>query len=135
MSGGSSAGTGRAPRVSVGVRIAGFAKEREIPEPEHVNAGEQGGEDADEPQELAERTVLKCLVQNGVLGEEGCQWRESGYGKDRCAHRPEGNGNFLAQATHFAHILLAAECVNHGACGEEEERFEESMRHQVEDGR
>ncbi len=35
-------------------------------------------------------------------------------------HRPEGDGNLLAQAAHLAHVLLAAQRVNDGAGGEEE---------------
>ena len=39
---------------------------------------------------------------------------------------------YLPQAAHLAHVLLAAERVNHRARAEEEQRLEERVRHQVE---
>jgi hypothetical protein len=46
----------------------------------------------------------------------------------------EGDGEFLAQAAHLAHVLFAAQAVDDGACGKEEQCFEEGVGHQVEDG-
>ncbi len=50
-------------------------------------------------------------------------------------HAPEGLGHVLAQSAHLTHVLLAAEAVNDGASGKEEQRLEEGVRHQVEDAR
>ena len=59
---------------------------------------------------------------------------EAGDGEDGRGHGPEGDGEFLAQAAHLAHVLLAAEGVNDGAGGEEEQRLEEGVGDEVEDG-
>ncbi len=53
---------------------------------------------------------------------------------DAHGHGPEGDGDALAEATHEAHVLLARECVNNGAGSEEEERLEEGVGEEVEDG-
>ena len=50
-------------------------------------------------------------------------------------HGPVGVLDFLAQPAHVAHVLLAAHGVNHRAGRKEEQRFEERVRHQVEDAR
>ncbi len=50
-------------------------------------------------------------------------------------HGPEGDGKFLAQAAHLAHVLLAAHGVNDGAGGKEEQGLEECVRDEMEDGR
>ena len=53
---------------------------------------------------------------------------------DGADQRPEGDGReFLAQSAHVAHILLAVAGVDHAARAEEEQRFEERVRHQVPD--
>ena len=59
---------------------------------------------------------------------------DAGDGEDRGAHGPEGDGQCLAQAPHGAHILLAAQGMDDGTSGQEEQAFEEGMRDQVEDG-
>ena len=53
--------------------------------------------------------------------------------KTPSGHGPEGDGDALAQAAHVAHVLLAAERVDDGAGGEEEQRLEEGVGDQVED--
>ena len=41
-------------------------------------------------------------------------------------------GNFFRERAHFAHVLLAGDCVNHAAGCQEEQAFEECVRHQME---
>ena len=42
------------------------------------------------------------------LEKNAGEGREAGDGEDGRGHGPEGDGEFFAQAAHFAHILLAA---------------------------
>ena len=74
-------------------------------------------------------------VQNFVLAEEA---RESRDARDRQRgneHGPERNGNFVAQAAHVRHFLVAAHGVNHAAGREEQQALEECVGHQVKDAR
>ena len=75
----------------------------------------------------------KASVEDLVLAEEAGERRKAGDGEDRRGHGPEGDGDVFAQAAHVAHVLLAAERVDDGAGGEEEQRLEEGVRDQVED--
>ena len=59
--------------------------------------------------------------------------RYAGDGKRGDRHGPEGVGHVLAQPTHVPHVLLAAQAVDDGACGQKQQRLEESVGHQVED--
>ena len=74
------------------------------------------------------------LVEDLVFGEEAGEGRDAGDGEDAHGHGPEGDGDALAEAAHEAHVLLAREGVDDGAGGEEEERLEEGVGEEVEDG-
>src|SRR5579859_1503547 len=114
---------------------SGFAEEGKVPEAEHVEAGEQGGEESDEVEDSAEGAVLEGFVEDGVFGEESGEGPDTCDGDDADGHGPERNGELLAQATHLSHVLFAGEAVDDGAGGEEEQRLEEGVGHEMEDGR
>ena len=116
------------------VLVARVADEGQVPEPEHVERGESCGEDADRPERFAQRALLEGRGENRVFREETGQTRKAGDGEDRRGHRPEGDGDFFAQAAHLAQVLLAAKRVNCRARAKKEQRLEEGVRHQVKDG-
>ena len=110
------------------------AEEGLEPEAEHVEGGHAGGDEADEPEQLAEGVRRdEGLVEDLVLGEEAGEGMDAGDGEDARRHGPEGDGDALAQAAHLAHVLLAGERVDDGAGGEEEQRLEEGVGDEVED--
>src|SRR6185437_7869345 len=121
--------------VFYGLKAAGAAlsKEREVPEPEHVERSQERGEEADRPENLAAVWREEGFVEDFVLAEESGEGRNTGDGEDCGGHGPEGNGKLLAKATHDAHVLLATNGVNHGASGEEEQGLEKGVRNKVED--
>ncbi len=83
---------------------------------------------------LAQRAgSAEGAVKDLVLGEEAGEGDDAGDGENAGGHGPEGDGNALAEAAHEAHVLLAGEGVDDGPGGEEEQRLEEGMGHQVED--
>ena len=104
------------------------------PEAEHVERGHAGGDEADEPEKLADRiTGGEGPVEDLVLREEPGPRRNARDGEDAHRHGPEGDRDALAEAAHLAHVLLAGERVDDGAGGEEEQRLEEGVGEEVED--
>ena len=121
----------------MGMRIGRpeLTEEGEVPQPEHVEGGEQRGHQADEPQDRSRSRRKKGLVENCVLAEETGEGRDAGDGEDPGAHGPEGDGHCFTQAPHGAHILLPAHGMDDRAGSQKEQALEEGMRDQVEDGR
>ena len=78
--------------------------------------------------------MLEGGVEDGVFRKEAGEGIDSGDGDDAGGHGEKGYRKFFAQATHLAHVLLVSHAVNDGACGEEEQRLEEGVRHEMEDG-
>src|SRR5579863_5911598 len=72
-----------------------------------------------------ERTEYLVLAPEARQGRNATD-SEGGYKK--C---PEGDFEPVAQATHLAHILLAAQRVNDRARAQEEQGFEIGVRYQV----
>ena len=98
------------------------AEEGLEPEAEHVEGRHAGGDEADQPEKLADGVgAREGLVEDLVLGEEACQRRDACNGEDAHRHGPERDGDAFAESAHLAHVLLAGEGVDDGAGGEEEE--------------
>ena len=113
---------------------ARFAHEGHVPEAKHVERCQQCRNDPDKPKKLAARSLKKCRVEDGVFGEKAGEGREPGDGQHSRGHGPESDWQFFAQAAHLAQVLLATHGVNDGAGGEEEQRLEERVHDQMEDG-
>src|SRR5215469_2021637 len=107
-----------------------IAKESHEPEPEHIERSDEGGRHSDKP---VSRICLISTCQNFILAEESCEWWKACDRESRGRHGHESRWDVLPQPTHLAHVLLAADGVNHRARREKQESLEERVRHQVED--
>ena len=113
---------------------ARFTHEGHVPEAEHVERSQQGRHEPDKPEGHSECSMQEGLVENCILREERGQGRKSSDRKHRCGHGPERDRQMLAQATHLAQILFAADRVNHRTCRKEEKSLEERVGNKVKDG-
>src|SRR5207247_8945000 len=97
----------------------------------HVERGEN---DSDQNQVIRHmrRRPMRCGMKNFLFGpaagEEDRHTAERHHA-DRVRH--ESYWHETPQAAHFANILFAVASVNHGACTEEQEGFEKTVREQV----
>ncbi len=68
-------------RAAVRIRSAILSEEREEPQPEHVERGHAGGDDADQP----EHVLAACpgRPENRILREEGREGRQARDGESR----------------------------------------------------
>src|SRR5579871_312148 len=95
--------------------IALLAVEGEKYEAEHVKRSEQCGEQPDYVERLA-AVNFERRAEDGILREETGERRETRNGERGDKHGPVSDFDFLAEAAHVAHVLLAAHGMNHGAC-------------------
>src|SRR5262245_36690666 len=120
--------------VLLGVMVdPGLAEERHEEQTEHVEGRHSRHASAEQPQQDVPSTTRKRPPQNFILREEASQSRRSGNGKRPEKHGPERNRDFVFQRSHFAHVLFMMHRMNYAARAKEQERFEEGMRHQMED--
>src|SRR6476660_1032369 len=107
-----------------------LARKCHVHQAEHVKGGEEGSNDSNQP------VCPTCLISppnNFVFAEKACQWRNSSDGAGGDQHRCPGPGNFSPEPAHLAHVLFAADGMNHRPGCEEEQAFKEGMGHQVKD--
>src|ERR1051325_6147493 len=90
-----------------------FAKEGHEPEAEHIERGQAGSGQANRPENGATMFPVKGCAKDFILAEKACQRRKAGYREGGNGHHPEGDWDFFAQAAHAAHVLLAADGVDH----------------------
>src|SRR4029077_16232369 len=103
---------------------------------EHVESREQRGQQTDGVENVtAIAADCESAEQDRVLREKAGEERRSRDRQRRDQHRPISGFNFLAEATHVANVLLAPHRGNDRARSEEEQRLEESVRHEVKNTR
>src|ERR1044071_3271049 len=95
--------------VAVGIAFV-LSKEREEPHAEHV---ERCDESCDHSHKPVNPILLVGLPQNFIFAEEPGKRRDSSDGDRASGHGPECPWNLRPQATHLAHVLLAAHGVNY----------------------
>src|SRR5579883_231653 len=112
-----------------------WSVEGEQDETEGIERGEHSSGHAGNPEPGAAVRSCPRLPQNEVLAEEaGSDERQAGEGASTDDEGPEGKRQLGAQAAHAEHILLM-HGMNDYSCGEEEQRLEKGMRHEMEQGR
>src|SRR6516162_3119463 len=109
-------------------------KESQVKEPEHIEGGQAGREQADDPE--GQITVEHGGAGDGssedfVFAEETGERGHTSNGQRGDQERAGGGRDGIPQAAHFAQILFAGECVNHAAGTEEEQSLEEGVRHEM----
>ena len=111
----------------------GLAKESHEQSPEHVEGRHPGSDGSHQPQQEMAVGTGKGLPEDLVLTEKSREARNSGDGLRGDEKGPKGIGNLFPESSHFSHIQFAAQGVHHTSGAKEEESFEESMGHQMED--
>jgi hypothetical protein len=76
-------------------------------QPEHVEAGHCGHDDADDPDN--QEAVLERRAKNLVLAEKAGEWRDAGDGDRADEHRPVGDRDLAPQRAHLVHVLLVVD--------------------------
>jgi hypothetical protein len=112
---------------------AHLAPEDDEEEAEGVEGSEEGADRADPPQDPTERPRVGGACQDRVLREEARERRHGREGERADYERAIGVGKAPAQAAHAADVLLVGERVDDDAGGQEEERLEEGVRHEMEE--
>ncbi len=101
-------------------------------QPERVEPGQECPDERDDPEDDA----IPVRVQRGgddrVLREEARERRDADERERAREERPPRPWHELTDAAHLANVLLAGKRVDDDACGHEEQRLEERMRHQME---
>src|SRR5205814_4300217 len=109
---------------------AAISNERKKEQPEHVEGSHSCGDEANNPQQ---EKAVESLAENFIFAEKSGEGKNPRDGQRRDPKRSRGNRNLLPQAAHLANVLIAGHRVDHAARPKEQQRFEESMSHQVKD--
>src|SRR5258708_15189197 len=113
----------------VGATMTEEGKEKKA---EHVERGEARSDEADHPQQ---EKAVEGLAENFIFAEKSGERKNSGDRQGGDQHRCVGVLDLLVEAAHLANVLLSGHGVNHAACAEEQQCFEEGMGHQVKNSR
>src|SRR6516162_5486506 len=112
-----------------------LTKERQKPEPEHIERGEQGRDEAEKPVPPTATRAGIGLPKDFVLAEKAGKGRNASDGNRARCHGPKRPRDFLPKSAHLAHILFPAEGVHYRTGREEQQTFEEGVGHQMKDAR
>src|SRR5713101_10073917 len=107
---------------------AAVAEECKKEQPEHVKSRHSRGDEADNPHQ---EKAVEGLAENFIFAEKSGERKNSGDRQGGDQHRCVGVLDLLVEAAHLANVLLSGHGVNHAACAEEQQGFEEGMGHQV----
>ena len=113
---------------------AELSAERHVVQPEHVEGGHRRRAEAQRPHEGSVAAEPEGRPEDLVLREEARQRRDAGDGDAADQHRPVRPPHLVLEAAHVAHVLFTRHAVDHRARAEEEQRLEERVCRQVEDG-
>src|SRR5580692_6769449 len=88
--------------------VARLTEERKEYQTEHVERCQSSTGDPQPPEQKIGVGTGVGSLEDCVLAEESGESRDAGNRKSRDEHRPIGGRNFLSQAAHLHHVLLAA---------------------------
>ena len=110
-----------------------FSMENKEVHPEGIERRDEHTGDHAEVGIASARDMRKVhRLDDRVLGVEARQEREPDQSQRSEQGRNPGNRHVLPEAAHVAHVLIMMHADNHGAGAQEQQRFEEGMRHQME---
>src|SRR6266700_1966747 len=118
------------PRISMRGfnRSSIIPKEGHEPQPEHIERGDERGDHSYHPVDPA------CLIsppQNLIFTKKPGQRRDSGNCKSRNRHGPKCPRDLRPPTAHLAHVMLATDGMDHRTGCQEQQTFEERMRHEM----
>src|SRR5580765_3425487 len=93
-------------------------KERHEQQPEHVERGDERGNEADQPENPVR---FVCLPQNFILAEESGKWRNPSDRNGCDGHRRESPRDVLSQAAHLTHVLPTTDRMDHRTSSKEQQ--------------
>ena len=109
---------------------ARLTEESQENRPEHVECRHARRDNAD-PEE--QRMPVMRSDKDRILGKVAGRKGKSGDRQGSAEQGSERDRRLLAQSAHVLKVLFATQGVDHRSCAEEQQRFEESVRHDVED--
>src|SRR6202167_1012941 len=108
-----------------------LTEKRKKYQPEHIERRQPRASQPKQPKRDVSVWPRTNGVENFVFAEESSKARNSRNRKRANEQRPESHRNLFSQPAHVAHVLLAAHGMYHAAGGQEEQAFEERVRHQM----
>src|SRR5688572_23083295 len=105
------------------------AVEGEEVQTEHIECRHHRCNDAEQPVDFV---LFVCISEDLIFREEAREGRQSRNRQCTDEERKMRDRQGFLQSAHFTDVLFAAHCVDHRSCAEEQQCFEECVRHYVE---